>query len=176
MDEIKNTIINGITPTGNVNIKVLRGDKVIRKINGHNTGTLELCRYLRDALAGDHVVAYRPGRIVPCVKQGSDLVDIFTYGVQYLPESMVHRGDDPDNNSAWLDMGFIIPNTLLSVGQKISGFRLYRNILANDGSLVKYAEIDFDKQEPPIEPIEIINDKVSIRVDWRIKISIISGE
>lgn len=173
--EIRNNIVNGIFPTGNVDIKVFRGTKKIRDINGHNTGTIDLCKFLRDSLTGSNVISYRPGRIVPCTRVGSDLVDMFTYGVQYLPESISNKGNDSD--SAWLDMGFIIPNTVLQVGQKIEGFRLYRNILADDGSMVKYAEIDFSKQIDPstgtfIKPIEITNGNTSIRVDWRLKISI----
>ncbi len=170
MTEINNTIINGIGQTGNVNIQVFKGSKRVRKINGHNTGTIDLCKYLRDALTGANVISYRPGRITPCTKQGTDLVDMFTYGVQYLPESVSNRGDD-GSESAWLDMGFIIPNTLLQSGQEICGFRLYRNILAEDGSMVKYAEIDFDEQNIP--HIIIPDNNTSIRVDWRIKLSIV---
>ena len=77
-------------------------------------------------------------------------------------------------------MGFIIPNTLLTVGQEIYGFRLYRNILADDGTMVKYAEIDFTKDpepgQPSQQPIIISDNKTSIRVDWRIKLSIVSME
>lgn len=171
MKEIKNEIINGIFPTGNVDVQVFKGSKCVRKINGHNTGTIDLCKYLRDALTGVNVISYRPGRIVPCKKVGSDLVDLFTYGVQYLPESISHK--DNDDKSAWVDMGFIIPNTLLSPGLEIAGFRLYRNILADDGSMIKYAEIDFDKQGIP--NIDIVDNKTSIRVDWRIKISIVEA-
>ena len=173
MDEIRNTIINGIGQTGNVDIQVFRGNKRVRKINGHNTGTVDLCRYLRDSLTGTNVVAYRPGRIVPCKRvggEGGDLVDMFTYGVQYLPESISNKGNDTD--SAWVDLGFIIPNTLLNVGDQIAGFRLYRNILDDDGSLIKYAEIDFDKESIKYITIE---QNTSIRVDGRIKISIVSG-
>ena len=170
MDEIKNTIINGIGQTDNVDVQVFRGTKRVRKINGHNTGTIDLCKYLRDALVGANVIAYRPGRIVPCKKVGVDLVDMFTYGVQYLPESVSNK--DNDNESAWVDMGFIIPNTILPVGEEIAGFRLYRNILGDDGSLIKYAEIDFEKQG--ITNIKIERD-TSIRVDWRIKISIVEA-
>ena len=173
MEEIRNTIINGVGQTGNVNIQVFKGTKKIRSINGHNTGTIDLCKYLRDSLTGENIISYRPGRIVPCIKAGpgSDLIDLFTYGVQYLPESSNNKGDN-GNTSAWLDMGFIIPNTLLQPGQDICGFRLYRNLLADDGSMVKYAEIDFDEQNIP--HIMIADNKTSIRVDWRIKLSIIS--
>ncbi len=99
MEEIHNTVVNGIGQTGNVNVQVLKGNRCIRRINGHNTGTIDLCRYLRDSLTGSNVIAYRPGRIVPCKKDGADLVDLFTYGVQYLPESMDNKGDDGDTSA-----------------------------------------------------------------------------
>lgn len=176
MSEITNKVLNTVGSIGNVNIEIYKGTKKIKSIKGHNKGTIELCKYLRDALTGSNVSSHRPGRIVPCERSGTgDLVNLFNYGIQYLPESVNKAGsrNDDGTDSAWLDMGFIIPNTLLSPGNKIAGFRLCRNILDQSGKLVTYAEIDFEDQGLP--DIEINDNNTSIRVDWRIKISIVSS-
>lgn len=175
MSEIVNTIINGTDAIGNVNIEVYRGSKKVRTVNGHNTGTLELCKYLRDALTGENVAANRPGRIIPCKTVNNALKNMFEYGVQYLPESIGNKTDSGDIEDAFacISLGFIIPNNLLERDTPITGFRLYRNILDSRGRLVKYAEIDFQKQG--IEPIVITDNNTSLRVDWTIKIAISRG-
>ena len=135
---------------GNVDIAVLHNDKVMFEINTHNRGTANICKYLRDAMAGDYVIAERPGVIVPCSKgTGDSLVDIGlgTALFNEMPKKS-NETDDDESESSSCTLTFLIPSNILSSGVPIAGFRLY-----SKNSKILYAEVDLTKNG--VDPIEV---------------------
>ena len=63
--EVKTEIKNNAVTQGNVKITLIKGGKKTGQIVTHNTGTIDLCEYIALALTGNHVIAKRPGIIVP---------------------------------------------------------------------------------------------------------------
>lgn len=149
-------ILNSIKSGGNVEIKVYNNNKLIQTIKDHNTGTIELCKYVRDVMIGLGTSINQPTVIKPCSKSGNILTPISNQGVPFTTR---WRGDDSSTDSIAV-IKFIIPWTQLAVGRKIGGFRLYSKNTDND----YYAEI-------------ILNDEIevwshtNIEVTWSLKIT-----
>lgn len=151
------------TPQGNVDITVLHKDKVIRKINTHNTGTLDICDYLRDALAGDYVIARRPGIIIPCIKNSSNQLENVGLGTALFND--LPKKSNADDGSV-CTLTFLIPSNILSAGMKIAGFRLYPKTDINN----PYAEVNLI--ENGLEEIEI-SSGYNLKVEWNLIVKLV---
>ena len=153
--EIKNTN----KTAGNVKITLYHGDKKYKVIDTHNSGTIDLCGYLRDALVGDYVIARRPGIIAPCFKDRTGkLVDIGN-GSPYVSNKKISYEDE--DVSAAATITFLIPSTLLVAGQKIEGFHLY----SKDESKKLYAEVDLEDLS-----FSVLGD-TNMKVEWTLIVS-----
>lgn len=157
---------------GNVDIEVIgKNKKVLRKINVHNTGTINICEYLRNALAGDYVLAARPGIIVPCTRGANgELVDIGN-GTALLKENPKKSSLNDSPDSSWCVLTFLIPSNVI-VSTDIWGFRLYSKYLdENDpNSKVLYAEVDLADVERD-EPIRVSGGS-NLKVSWTLIVKI----
>lgn len=163
-------IENTTSTKGNVKITTYRGNVVYRTVEGHNNGTIYICEYLRDALAGDYVIARRPGLITPCRKVDGKLVDI-GHGSTYNGEAKKNSFSVEDAGCS-TTITFLIASDLTN-GQQIDGFRLYSFDSAErvDEDKVIYAEIDLTKQEnyDPNDPL-VAETGVSMKVEWTLAI------
>lgn len=161
---------------GNVDIEIIgKNKKLLRKINVHNTGTVNICEYLRDALAGDYVVAARPGIIVPCTRGNNDeLVDIGK-GTSLLKENPKKSSLQDSEDSSWCVLTFLIPSNIIN-STDIWGFRLYSKLKnENDAnSKVLYAEVDL-KDAGFEDPIRV-SGGANLKVSWTLIVKISRGE
>lgn len=158
MNEIKEFVTNQHTTQGNVNIKVFNGSKKCNEITTHNTGTVAMCEYLRDALLGANVYGKMPGYIIPCKYVNNTLKEMFTYGIPYVSNGA--QIDDTDGNPEAV-IKFMIPSTVLTRGVNIAGLKLY----SFDTQRTEYATVDIHDN-----PIEVTGD-TNLEVSWTIKIS-----
>lgn len=158
---------------GNVKITLLsnKNNREVRTITGHNTGTIYICEYLRDALSGDYVINNRPGTIVPCVKTGSGQLRNLTNGITYQGEIKKNSFEITDAGCS-VTLTFLIPSTFSSLTE-IAGFRLYSYASSETKKEDKdlYAEIDLTKQEDydPNDPL-IIESGVNLKVEWTLAV------
>ena len=152
-----------VKTSGNVIVTIYHGDKKVDIRNKHNTGNINLCKYIRDALIGKHVISSRPYFIVPCrLETGSltSLVPLISYGIPLTGTQLTE-----DGISAYATLRFLIPSAVLSAGSIINGFRLYGN-----GERVEpdnlYAEVNYGE-----EGIEINESNTNLDVKWTLEIS-----
>ena len=157
-------VSNSLRYEGNVKVKVLDGSRLLRTIDQHNTGTLNLCKYIRDVLIGLGASVDQPSVIKPCYLNGSkELVPISNLGVPFI--SRWRGKDSAELKDSIAVIKFLIPWTKLSVGRMIEGFQLFnKSNDPNEGKL--YAEVKLD------DPIEILTS-TNIEVEWTLKISLI---
>lgn len=169
-NEKKNNLwINSYSSSsGNVNITVLRNDKVIKKINTHNTGTINICKYLRDAIAGDYIIADRPGLIVPCIKNGLGELENIGQGYTALFNQLPKKSEIESENMAICTLTFLIPSNIFSTGMSIDGFRLYSKRSADPQYL--YAEVDLEKSGA--SPIEM-QSGYNLKVEWNLVVRLV---
>ena len=151
-------ITNNIKSKGNVKIKVYKGDKLCKTIEKHNTGTADLCKFLRDSIVGLSTTVDQPSIIKPCDFISGSLVPISNQGVPFVSR---WRGSDSDTDSTAV-IKFIIPWTQLSVNRKIWGFQLFNK------NQMMHAYIKLDT------PIEIYA-QTNIEVEWSLKISFVNN-
>lgn len=161
--EIKNDslicdILNTIEYNGNVKIKVYNNDTLFKTIENHNTGTIDLCNYIRDVMIGLGMSINQPTVIQPCRKSGGVLVPMSTQGIDFVSR---WRGTN-SSTEATAVIKFIIPWVQLSNGQVIGGFRLCSKNRDNG----YYAEIMLNDDE------EItITSHTNIEVEWSLKVT-----
>lgn len=150
-------VINNLKSQGNVKIKVFNGDKLYKIIEQHNTGTFDLCKYVRDIMIGYVSSINQPSIIKPCdTNINGDLIPISNQGVPFISR---WRGKDvKESLSSVAVIKFIIPWTQLSVGREIWGFQLF----SKDQVLYAYIKLDI--------PIQIYA-QTNIEVEWSLKIS-----
>lgn len=157
---------------GNVDIEVIgKNKKLLRKINVHNSGTIGICEYLRNALAGDYVIAARPGIIVPCSRgTNGELVDIGK-GTSLLNENPKKSSLSDSDDSSWCILTFLIPSNLIS-GIKVEGFKLYSKYTSSGDSNSKtlYATVDLSNFD--IDPIEVTSG-ANLKVAWTLIVKIL---
>ena len=160
MENISARIMNDSLVESNVNIQfILKNGKVFNTINKHNTGTIYICEYLRDALAGDYVINKRPGLIIPFYEAGTEKRNI-GHGSTY--QGNVKKVDfNPESDTKCsMTLTFLIGSEL-SAGQRIDGFRLYglNDVDLKDENKHLYAELDLG--EDYIEVTSGVNLKVN---------------
>jgi hypothetical protein len=166
-----NILNNTTISQGNVNITIKnREGKVLNKFSYHNSGTQALCKYIRDALSGDYVINKRPGAIIPCeyieneqYKSQHYLVNMFSAGIDATTISNAAEGEDTDSDSwASVTLSCIIPETVLTAGKIIGGFRLY----SINKDREEYAWLDIHNYNPIS-----IEKGTNIEVEWTLKVS-----
>ena len=153
-------IVNNENIKGNVKVTLMHGNKEYKKFVGHNKATLALCEYLRDALVADYIIARRPGLIKPCRKDASNnLIPIGT-GTPFTSDKKNAYTEEDTGVSATLT--FLIPNTNMTAGTQIDGFKLY----SKDTSEKEYASISLDSMEgyDPENPLVVSGD-VNLKVE-----------
>lgn len=161
-DDVMNqmyNVLNNIESRGNVKIKVYNNNTLVNVIEKHNTGTVYLCRFIRDSLIGLNTSVDQPTIIKPCSKKSGQLVPMSNIGVPFVSR---WKGAD-DYTSSIAVIKFIIPWTKLSASKNIEGFQLFSKDTDND----YYAEIFLD------DPITI-GAHTNIEVEWSLKISFVT--
>ena len=137
---MKSEIREHNSTSGNVTVNVRDYDLLRESITTHNSSTVLLCRFLRDALIGANIVDLIPDRIVPFKMDESkfnspdqrveqNTTNLIDYGIQ--ASGRINDGNtDPAKASATLS--FLVPNSLLPSGTEIYGFKLYSGKLSNE--------------------------------------------
>ena len=162
-NSIEYDIGNNIKSEGNVKIKVFNNGKLYRTINKHNSGTIELCKYIRDVIIGEGISVNQPTIIKPCKKGPENtLIPLSNQGSPFVERWRAK--DDPNATSATAIIKFNIHWTQLSDGQEIGGFQLFN--LSKDKC---YAYVILDV------PIRVYS-KTNIEVQWSIKINYLVQE
>ena len=157
----KAQIIDNSTYSGNVHVKaynkgILYDDRIF-----HNTGTVNLCNYIRDCLKGENVIARRPGYMIPCSWNANEgLIPMFSYGILYTGTENGSDGQ-PNDSSSTYSLKFLIPSAIWLGKQKIEGFKLYS--LGEDRS--EYASVDIH-----LDPILLAN-VTNLSIEWDLKVS-----
>lgn len=157
-----------IKTSGNVKVKVYKGSTVVENKSRHNTGTVELCEYLRDMLVGEYVISNRPYFIVPCKFSGpeQDLVPMVSYGVPLTSYSKPESSD----KIAFAELRFLIPALTTSAGSEIDGFILFGGD-SRFSYAKKYAEVKYVD-----DPIVVDSSDTNIEVKWTLEISYMEEE
>ena len=157
------------TTSGNVVVNVKDYNLLRETITTHNSSTVLLCRFLRDALIGANIVDLIPDRIVP-FKMDEDkfnnqeqhieqnTTNLIDYGIQ--ASGRVNDGN-ADNTKASATLSFLIPNSLLQSGTVIHGFKLYSGKLSNEKM---YAIVFLNN------PITVVQG-TSLEVSWTLVVS-----
>ena len=161
--------INDTGVDTNVKIEILRKNKVIKTIEKHNLATIDLCKYLRDAIAGVANQAKRPQGISPCRALEDGTLKPF-YGNYTLISGAPICGEDSDEKGdfAYAILPFIIPYTSLQGGRRgpdgeylLDGLQLFN--LDNTKRDKLCAELILD------EPLTL-SQGVSLRIEWVLKV------
>lgn len=169
--EIKTEIKNNAITQGNVKITLIKGGKKTGQIVTHNTGTIDLCEYIALALTGNHVIAKRPGIIVPFyigtnkkpvpIGTGSPYVTSkLGASASYWDNYKDDDGNKSDGGFCTAEITFIIPSSVVS-GTTINGFQL----LSKDNTRKVYATVTL-----PGEGLTPQGD-TNIKVEWTLYIS-----
>lgn len=116
-----------IAYSGNVTVQLVRNNKVIKTINGHNEGTSRLFKFIADCLANDYSGAYSPKYIQvfnvdSSGQQINDSTESLTGLIAVSTESAVENQTD---NDATAKLTFTIPGELFSTGTKLSEINLF---------------------------------------------------
>lgn len=155
--------------TGNVKVEIIDNGVLRDTIVAHNTGTIDICRYLRDAMAGDYIIADRPGTIVPCTAT-KDSITAEVGGGTALFNAMPKKFDTEDQTtiSSSCVLTFLIPSNALSSTTEIGGFRLYsKNEIGRQ--MVLYAEVNLLANG--LSPI-YVESGTNLKVTWTLTVRI----
>ena len=169
--EVKTEIKNDTVTQGNVKITLIKGGKKAGQIVTHNTGTIDLCEYIAQALTGDYVIARRPGIVVPFTKgtdgkpipigNGSPYVSSKLGASASYWDSESHKdADGNDGGFCTAEITFLIPSAIVS-GSTINGFQL----LSKDNSRKVYATVEL-----PGEGLTPQGD-TNIKIEWTLYVS-----
>lgn len=164
---MRTDIYENLSMTGNVVITLLNGDIPFRRVVQHNSATVNLCKYLRDAIVGTNITARRPGILTVCYKDNSDNLVDWNNGIIF--QSSKSLVVDEDSNFASCVLTFIIPSDELSQETKIDGFRLYSKGSASSREV--YAEVIL-----PEDSNVVISGDTNIKVEWTLIVSFVKDE
>ena len=116
--------------SGNVTIKVVRNDTIIKTINGHNSGTYRLFEYIAKCLANIYESAYSPKYLQ--VFHAEDSSDTNLEGksslVGIIAISTSTYSSDKVNQSGTASLTFTIPGELFTGNVAPNLFALYSTI------------------------------------------------
>ena len=112
--------------TGNVTIKVVRDNEVVKVINGHNAGTTRLFEYIAKCLVGLYESTYTP-RYIQCFHSTTATPDLdsLTSLSGIIPVSSATYVTDVNDSTAQLT--FVIPGNFFpeNLTQTVNFFALY---------------------------------------------------
>ena len=139
----------------NSNVKLTlynsHNNKNIKSYNLHNTGTIKICEYLRDALAGDYIIAKRPGVVIPCRYRNKKFENIMG-GIGYDGRVKKLRST---STSSGITLVFILTS---DITEEIKGLKLCS--LSDDS--IEYALLDLTNDG---ESIKIGNGQ-NLKIEW----------
>jgi hypothetical protein len=147
---------------GNVEIKLVRGKKVIKTIKTHNDGKLPLFSFLANALIGQFDSGGTP-RYIMVGNGASDAVavQISTNAIPYSGVSIESSNTESDTHASAV-FKFLIPFASVSLGSEINVIRLYSQNSTSWGNHIAYFLLD--------EPI-VSDGKSNILITWTMKIT-----
>ncbi len=160
---IKVNTINKTKVNGNVDVTIYRGKRKCGHVSTHNTGTLNLCKFIAEALCGKNIIAERPGVIIPFTSDGITQTEIGN-GTTSI-NSRISQVNDATYSCK---LTFLIPNSILTNGTVIKGFNLYSKAFQKNKENYLFATVNF---EETTSQIVITNNDVSLRVEWTLYIS-----
>jgi len=146
---------------GNVKTTIYDGSVKIREFTDHNTGTIDICKYIRLGLMGKSYLAERPGILRAYTKDSTtgNFVPLTASGVAVQE---IKEGSVGDTSCSCI-YSFIIPSSHLSQGTVI-----YKYELCSLADISKvYATIVFNESDS----ITIASSNINVKVDWTLSIS-----
>jgi hypothetical protein len=148
--------------TGNVEIKLVRGKKVIKTIKTHNDGKLPLFNFIANALIGGFDSGGTP-RFIILANGASDAVaeQVSTNAIPYSAVSL-DSSNTEGNVYASAVFKFLIPFSSISLGTEINIIRLYSQNSTTFGSHIAYFILE--------EPFES-DGKSNVLITWTMKIT-----
>lgn len=148
--------------TGNVEIKLMRGKRVIKTIKTKNSGKLPLFSFLANALIGRLEVSGSP-RYIMVGEGSSDAVaqPVSTNAIPYSSVSIETDESELDTHASAI-FKFLVPFSSVSTGEEINIIRLY----SQNSTLWENNIAYFVLSEP------IVSDgKSNILITWTMKIT-----
>jgi len=147
---------------GNVEVKLVRGKKVIKTIKTHNDGKLPLFSFLANALIGQFDSGGTP-RYIILGSGASDAVaeQVSTNAIPYSSVSIESNNSLEDTHASAV-FKFLVPFSSISLGLNVNVIRLYSQNSTSWSSHIAYFLLD--------EPIES-DGKSNILITWTMKIT-----
>lgn len=172
MQNINTIATNSFDYSGNVTIKIQRGDSTVKTYNYTNNGNLPLYEFLANCVAGKFYESQRPTRLVLFTKKTETNGDVDTVtwspatsdrGIFYAKTPVITR----DTDSCTATLHFVVPYSVI-YESPIAALKLYSADSISD-SLDSYsAVIELD---PVIDLTELVsrgNKNYSLIVDWKL--------
>jgi hypothetical protein len=146
---------------GNVEIKLVRGKKVVKTIKTHNAGKLDLFKFLANNLIGNFDLGGTPRYIILGIGS-SDAVatQVSTNAIPYSSVSVVTGSEDVS-----AVFKFLIPFSSLSLGAEVNIIRLYSQNSTDWEKHIAYFKLPVD------EPNIVSDGKSNILITWTMKIT-----
>jgi hypothetical protein len=148
--------------TGNVEVKLVRGKKVIKTIKTHNDGKGPLFNFIANTLIGKFDAGGAPRFIILGFSEAPSDGSVNQVSTNAIPYSSVSLDIDNDGEYASAAFKFLIPFSSISSGTEVNVIRLYsQNSTLFDNHLA-YFILD--------EPFES-DGKSNILITWTMKIT-----
>jgi hypothetical protein len=157
--------------TGNVEIKLVRGKKVIKTIKTHNEGKLPLFNFIANALIGGFDSGGAPRFII--LANGADDSVAERVSTNAIPYSAVSLDSSNTEGNVYASAAFkfLIPFSSISLGTEINIIRLYSQNSTTFGSHIAYFLLPTEDEEGnAIEPL-VSDGKSNILITWTMKIT-----
>jgi hypothetical protein len=148
--------------SGSVELKLMRGKKVIKTIKTHNAGKLDLFKFIANTLIGKFETLGTPKYVL----LGSGVNDTVAVRVSSnaIPYSNVYieTSSSPGDTHASAVFKFLVPFSSLSLGSEVNIIRLYSQSSVSWENHIAYFELS--------EPL-ISDGKSNILITWTMKIT-----
>lgn len=147
---------------GNVEIKLMRGNKVIKTIKTHNSGRLSLFTFLANSLIGK----FESGGTPRYIMLGNGVTDsvaeqISTNAIPYSSVSIETNSSESDTHASAI-FKFLVPFSSVSTGEEINIIRLYSQNSTSWENHIAYFMLT--------EPLES-DGKSNILITWTMKVT-----
>jgi hypothetical protein len=146
---------------GNVEIKLVRGKKVIKTIKTHNAGKLPLFNFLANTLIGNFDNGGTPRYIILGI--GSSDAVATQVSTNAIPYSNISLKAGSNDVSAIFK--FLIPFSSVSLGAQVNIIRLYSQNSFSWEDHIAYFKL------PPEVPNIVSDGKSNILITWTMKIT-----
>jgi hypothetical protein len=152
--------------TGNVEVKLVRGKKVIKTIKTHNDGKGPLFNFIANTLIGKFDAGGAPRFIILGFSEDTppsdDPVSVNQVSTNAIPYSSVSLDIDNSGEYASASFKFLIPFSSIASGTEVNIIRLYSQNSTLFGNHLAYFILD--------EPFES-DGKSNILITWTMKIT-----